>query len=296
MRILQYNIYFGDHPGVTIKERTTNVCRCILEQNADVLCLQEVLRELYGHVVQLLQSEYPYVYPDPEDGILNAYDTVIFSRHPIKRATKHKFEFTSMGRDIKLALITDDTDSKYYICTVHFESEFKDGCMKKIYQYSRCSDILYQLYKKTNIPVILCADTNTCEKSSLAFHNAFSYAHGWRDAWIESGSSKEHEITFDSEKNPILRSRYTDGKQMYRSRLDRVLHLSNLHIDNFKLFGDDPTGILSDHYGVICELTPQKPEGRGDYVSPHISPNGRVDVKSNEVKKRVYVSTKKMFK
>ncbi|VBB18438.1 endonuclease/exonuclease/phosphatase family protein [Yasminevirus sp. GU-2018] len=311
MKILQYNIYFGEHRGVSLSDRLQNVCGCIMEQNADVVCVQEVLRDSYSLMTALLKDMYPYAYPDPQDGIEIAYGTAIFSKFPIKRATTHKFEFTSMGRDIKLVMVEDDKNSKYYICNVHFESEFKDKCMKKIYQYSRCSDILYHLHKKTNIPVILCADTNVCNDSSKAFHEAFSFAKGWRDAWIENGSSKATELTFDSETNPILLSRYGDlnegAKQKYKSRLDRVLHLSNMHMIDFKLVGADNTKILSDHYGIVCDISQNKPETRGDYIPPYISPNNRPrtkDVKAileagtKDVKPKTTgqrVPTKKLF-
>lgn len=266
MKVLQYNIYFGELPGITLEKRLENVCACILEQDADVVCLQEVLRDTYDFIVVLLKDMYPHVYPDQSEGLITSYETLILSRYPIIRSTKYKYEFTSMGRDMKLILIADDK-SRYYICTTHFESEFKDGCMKKKYQYTRCADILYHLHKKTNIPIILCADTNVCSMTEKTFYDAFSYARGWRDSWIETGSTITNEITFDSDNNPILKSRHNDNK--YRSRLDRILHISKLHAVNFKLFGTENTRLLSDHYGIMCEFTDIKPENRGDYV-PHI--------------------------
>src|SRR5579872_731682 len=181
MKICQYNIYFGNHPEIQLSDRMRNVCQCILKQDADVVCLQEVLQTTFDLIVNMLENKYPYTYPDIEDGLTFSYGTLILSRYPINRATTHCFEYTSMGRDIKLITITDDNDDKYYICTSHFESEFKNNCMTKIFQYTRCAEILYQLYQKTNIPIILCADTNVCQLSESAFYNAFSYAKGWKD-------------------------------------------------------------------------------------------------------------------
>lgn len=278
MKIIQYNIYFGNHLDVTIDTRLENICGCLIDESADVLCLQEVLQSKYELLVALLFEKYPYVYPDSQTGLALVYETVIFSKHPIKKATKHDFEFTTMGRDIKLIMIQNTDQKKIYICTTHFESEFKDGCMKKIYQYNRCSDILTQIHKRTNIPIFLCADTNICKTSDASFCNSFSLKNGWRDAWIETGADTKIELTFNSDTNPILIERYGGGKSMYKSmyksmhksiyksRLDRIIHISDWHCSNFKLIGTDPMIIMSDHYGVVCTFSENKPEGRGEYI------------------------------
>jgi endonuclease/exonuclease/phosphatase family metal-dependent hydrolase len=277
MKICQYNIYFGNYPGINIDDRMKSVCQCILNQNADVVCLQEVVRNIYDLIVILLSEKYPYMYPD--DGLMCTYGTVIFSRYPIINAATHHFEFTSMGRDIKLAAITDNNLNTYYICTSHFESEFRDGCTKKIYQYNRCADILYQIYQKSKNPIIMCADTNVCPLSERNFHEAFSYAKGWRDTWVENGSSKTNEFTFDSYTNPILIK--NASKHKYISRLDRIMHLSNMHTNEFKIFGNDRDKILSDHYGIVCTFSDMKPIDRGDYIPPVISNTDRQKSKCN---------------
>lgn len=274
MKLLQYNIYFGEHTDISISDRMNNVCKCILEQDADVVCVQEVLCNMYNQIVVALNNVYSHVYPDPRDGLNVKYGTMILSKFPINSATTHKFEFTSMGRDIKLIMTTDAENNKYYICNVHFESEFKSKCMNKKYQYNRCSDILHHLHKKTNIPIFLCTDTNICDITLRAFHDAFNFTKGWRDAWIENGSVKERELTFDSDTNPILIKRYGNNDKLKRTckvRLDRILHLSNMHITDFKLIGTDNNEILSDHYGILCNVSSLKPESRGEYVSPDIS-------------------------
>jgi endonuclease/exonuclease/phosphatase family metal-dependent hydrolase len=271
MKIVQYNIYFGDHPKVDIESRLENICKCLLGEDADVVCLQEVLQTTYNLITGLLADTYPYAYPDPRLGLRMSYDTVIFSKHPIKTANSHKYEFTTMGRGIRLVKIQKD-QAEIYISTTHFESEFKGECSNKRYQYDKCSDVLYQIHRNTNIPIFLCSDTNVCKTTEASFHNSFTYAKGWRDAWIESGSDKETEITFDSDTNPILIERYCKAyKQTYRSRLDRILHLSGLHCTEFRLLGTDPRVIMSDHYGIVCTFSKTKPETRGNYIPPWIS-------------------------
>lgn len=307
MKICQYNIYFGVDLEINITDRMKNVCECILEQNADVVCLQEVLFTVYDQIVLLLSGKYPYIYPDPINELTSRYDTMILSVYPIMNSTTHKFDAlysegfkgTTMGRDLKLVLITDNDSNKYYICTTHFESEFRDRCTRKIYQYTTCSDILYQIYQKTGIPIILCADTNVCAQSSQPFHEAFNYAKGWRDAWVEDGSSKLHEITFDSNTNPILKERYASmdntTKQKFSSRLDRILHLSNMHMVDFKMFGTDENILLSDHYGITCTISNKKPEARGDYVPLVISHTDKKKINDPYNTRSIKSSGKKMF-
>jgi endonuclease/exonuclease/phosphatase family metal-dependent hydrolase len=276
MKIIQFNIYFGDHEGIDIHNRMKNLSKCLIDENADVVCLQEVLKLFYENLCDLLKIVYPYIWPDRKTGLDCEYGTAIFSKHPIKKSIKYNYEFTKMGRDLKLALIENEAKESVYVCTTHFESEFKQGCMKKIYQYKRCADILQRIYKKTKVPVILCADTNICTYTEKIFDTAFSYASGWIDTWIENKFTEpdtSNEYTFDSETNPILIKRYEKSqgqnqkKPIYKSRLDRVLHLSNFHSNDFKLIGTDKTIIISDHYGVSCTFSKHKPDKRPDYDS-----------------------------
>lgn len=307
MKICQYNIYFGHHPGVKMYDRINDVCKCILKQNPDVICLQEVLYEAHELIFTALSETYPFVYPNMSGDAyqIKSYDTMIFSRYPITKPKTYPFlSYTTMGRDLKLVVVTDKDSNEYYICTSHFESEFRDGCAKKIYQYESCSDILRQLYEKTKIPIFLCADTNVCSISEHSFHEAFSYVKGWRDAWIENGSSKTEETTFDPNTNPLLKIRYigmdNSAKQRFVSRLDRILHMSDLHTIDFKMFGTESDQILSDHYGIVCTVTKTKPEDRRIYVSPtFLIPNTR---KANDPfndtfnnNKRNKTITKKLF-
>jgi len=269
MKVAQYNIYFGEHKGISTIDRMRNLSKCLIGDNElDVVCLQEVLRDTFDDVCELLGKSFPYSFPDRTVGLSHTYDTAIFSKHPIKKQITHKYEFTTMGRNLKIALIEKKEQEKsLYVCTTHFESEFKNNCMKKLYQYQRCADILYLLHRKTKLPIVLCADTNVCKLSERTFHNSFTHIREWKDCWVENGSSFTNSLTFDSTTNPILTDRYSTGDDcvIYKSRLDRILHLSDLHSVDFKLIGTDKDNIISDHYGVVCTFSKEKPDGRDEY-------------------------------
>lgn len=295
MKIVQYNIYFGEHQGVNINERMKNLVSLLIKENPDVICLQEVLSEFYSDLCDGLEKTHSHCFPAKETGMDQKYGTVIFSKHPIKKSIRHKFEFTTMGRDLKLIMIENKDGETVYVCTSHFESEFNNGCMSKIYQYKRSADILSLLYQKTKTPIILCSDTNVCSESEKSFVDSFPHSDGWKDSWVENGMKFSDKITFDSRTNPILIKRYESGtdipfqskkkKPLFKARLDRILHLSDYHSNDFKLIGKDRDTIISDHYGVVCTFSKEKPEGRGDYTP----------IKSPEETKTNNKPYKKMF-
>ena len=264
MKIIQYNIYFGEHPEISIDFRLTNICKCLITENADIVCLQEVLQIKYSFMISLLSDAYPYIYPDPSDGLQIPYDTIICSKFPIIKSHTIKYENTEMGRNIKFVLIQNNICEQIYIATTHFESEYKNKCNKKINQYIKCADILEHLYISSHIPIFLCTDTNICNISWKEYYRIFNYKKKWRDTWMEI-KCKSNQFTFDPETNPILINRYNLAKNTskikypYKSRLDRILHISDYYLHDFKLIGLGSQYILSDHYGVSCIFSKEKP-------------------------------------
>jgi endonuclease/exonuclease/phosphatase family metal-dependent hydrolase len=252
LKVVQYNIYFGNS-DIMIDDRLNNICKCLNNISADVICLQEVLKDKYNILIENLKAKYPYICPDPKEwGKLN-YDTVIMSKYPIEKSIKHVYEFTEMGRNIKLVLIKNNDGDRFYICTTHFESEF-NIVLKKRYQYQRCADILHQIYQKTMVPIILCADTNICDESETNFNKAFACTKKWQDVWVEMGSLQNIKYTFDSSTNPILIKKYSKKNISCVARIDRILHLSDIKCTDLQLIGCDNI-IMSDHYGLLSTFS-----------------------------------------
>lgn len=253
LKVLQYNIYFGEDV-CDIDFRLHNVCSCILNTEADVVCMQEVLSTKYDMINYYIDHVYKYRYPDTID---HRYGTAIFSKYPLNKTQTIKYDFTRMNRDLKIALIND-----IYVGVTHFESEFGYNIGNKLYQYKLCSDIM-----KSYSPSIICMDSNICTKSAMIFNNVFHKNGTWRDSWIITGCDKKNEITFDSYTNPILLDIYSKNPDTYRyrSRLDRVLYIGDIRAKSIKLIGTDKTDndncqeskqviMLSDHYGVLVEF------------------------------------------
>lgn len=285
MKLLQYNIYFGHCNNININDRLSNICRKILEVDADIVCLQEVLIDKYDLIKNLVISKYMYIYPN---NITTRYDTAILSKQPFNNSNTHLFEYTNMNRNLKIVSTTID-GKDIIIATSHFESEFNNKIVNKLYQYDRCNSILRDIYNRTNIPIFLCVDTNICNNSENNFMNIFSYDNKWKDVWIETGSDKNKEITFNSNTNPILLDRYMDRKEnKYMSRLDRILHISDYSAINFDIINDTHI-ILSDHYGILCTFTDGIHYGKNEYKYNNIKQKRMTNIYT----KRLFNTSKK---
>ncbi len=244
MKIIQYNIFFGQCPNININQRLNNVCNYLLKKNADVICLQEVLKDKYELIKNNTNLAYPYIYPNK--CFEHRYDTIIFSRNPFIDSWTKQYDNTNMGRNMK-SLTINIRNKEIQIVTSHFESVFRNNAKNKIMQYIWCSDVLNKI-NKTGVSVILCADTNVCQNSEKEFTKSFD---NWKDAWIVSGSDEKSEITYDGEKNNIILANNIDDA-VYKSRLDRILYSSDLKCTKFEIIGDEPNEILSDHYGIMA--------------------------------------------
>jgi endonuclease/exonuclease/phosphatase family metal-dependent hydrolase len=219
-----------------------------MEIDADVVCLQEVLASKYNLIKQYVRTKYLYIYPG---NITNRYDSIILSKTKIINSCTHNFKYTNMNRNLKI-ITTSINNQHVIIATTHFESEFNNQVNNKLYQYYICNRILHNIYNKTKLPVFLCADTNICDYTEKHFMNIFGNNNKWKDGWIETGSNKTKEITFNSKTNPILLNRYKDKKDhKYMSRLDRILHISYYNAIEFNIIDNNNT-ILSDHSGISC--------------------------------------------
>lgn len=255
--ILSYNIWFSDENRT---ERTISLIETIKGQNADIICLQEVVKPVFDYLIKNL-TEYPYYYPINYNYI---YSCVIFSKYFITKAKEYEFENSSMGRKLVVGLLnltlqTSDNGSivvekfPLLIATSHFESLFKNNNPIKIEQYNKSKEILENLSKTygPGCSIIFCADTNL-----LAFEEKLYITQDtkWKDCWSEYGSKKSNKYTYDSILNDNLKNRDIG---IIRSRIDRIIYKDHnkLKLVNFKMIKGNTNWIEpSDHYGVLAEF------------------------------------------
>lgn len=273
LSVLQYNIFFGKLETDTdfdILNRIMLLCDQIKDLNADVVCLQEVTPNRYARIVAGLDT-YPYRYPDR---ITQSYDTAILSKYPIIDKGKAEYSATQMRRSI-IYITIYKSNRKICIATSHFESEFgaRFGDMPtKLIQYAEAEDVLDQISADTkSTSVVFCADFNSnnqlCDTTlykSFKFSSDSPINKNWRDAWIESGIDQNSMYTYDSYSNPMLITMGSRGEKKYRSRLDRILHKSDLYVSRFQMIKSDL--LISDHYPLITHFSQDKPDKHVEYA------------------------------
>jgi len=265
LSVLQYNIFFGKLETDTdfdILNRITLLCDQIKDLNPDVVCMQEVTPNRYARIVAGLDT-YPYRYPDR---ILQSYDTAILSKYPIIDKGKAEYSASQMRRSIMYVTIYK-SNRKICIATSHFESEFGArfaDMSTKLIQYAEAEDMLDRISTDTkSTSIVFCADFNSNNKlcddtlyKSFKFSSDSPIDKNWRDAWIESGIDQNSIFTYDSYSNPMLLAMSTDKK--YRSRLDRILHKSDLYVSKFQMIKSDL--LISDHYPLIIHFSQDRPD------------------------------------
>jgi endonuclease/exonuclease/phosphatase family metal-dependent hydrolase len=186
----------------------------IRQQNADVLCFQEFQTsrhpDYYDNIRPIQEMGYPYYYFSfDEDGDLQYYSSVIFSRYPILDTAKVRFPRPSLPEVLLQADLLVGSDT-VRVFTTHLQSfqlnpkdyqriekiksgqdsvishsrnifsKWKRGVVNRTLQ----AEITREMVSKTDYPKIFCADLNEIP-------NSYSYSQvrgDMQDAFLEKGS------------------------------------------------------------------------------------------------------------
>lgn len=262
--IMGFNIWFDSYMQ---RERLISLIKYIIKNKPDIICLQEVLPEIYKILINKLGRIYPYNFPN---SITYTYGCVIFSKHKITKCLQIPFKNSNMGRSAVIAKIEFPmivykgiTIEKIdlAIITSHFESVYKtnesNNPINKISQFTITESIMDEMYDEYS-NVIFCGDTNVSKEDEQHFIKTDTThfpdnpaANKWKDAWIYMGD-EENKYTFDSRSNKYLKMKNYN----YCSRLDRILYkCDDMELVDFKLIkeeeGEDE---ISDHYGTLTKF------------------------------------------
>lgn len=240
IKLLTYNIWFSD---IYINKRINLLVKLVNEKNPDVICFQEVRKDVLAVLVNKLKS---YKYWETSLNEDKYYGVVIFSKFKKVKTNIFKFKKTNMDRHFIIMELNLDNNFKINIVTTHLESEFKIKDYKDSFKYFQFNNLLKYLKNFNN--VVICGDMNISEKEN----NLFKLDNYWSDCWILDGSNIEKKYTFDYKTNMFI-----NNKTKYRSRLDRVFIKNNglLKLDRFDLVGNSKGLIPSDHFGIIVNLS-----------------------------------------
>ena len=280
-----FNIWFNEYH---IYERVSHIITEILQSKPriSVIALQEVTPKILEFINQSPIKSY-YNFANPENHLTSHYDVIILveKTYKINNYIKHPFNNTKMGRNIEIVSITDTkTKKQFLISTSHLESEFFNKTNKKINnttdannttdsniiinensnkikQFQETFELLEKIsnhdkinHKNSNNNVydliVFMGDMNITDVEEELFIK--NTPNDWKDYFIEFGSPKYLEFTYDHTKN---NNTYYNKK----SRLDRIYYKKNqetkLEPYSFTFLGQEPAKgklFFSDHFGLVA--------------------------------------------
>lgn len=242
LKIVSYNIWFDSFMR---QQRITSLLSKIFVENPEVICLQEVIEETHSRLSKELKTVYKYTYPE---FLPHRYGCVIYSKHPIEKATSLKFK-SNMGRQLDLAYIRLPTGNSIVIGNTHFESEFEEHNNVKKLQYRYASAMLQKIHNDNisdinYVGTLLCSDTNLTKYDENYYSTLFSK---FKDVWSVNDSDG---YTYDTKTNSLLTTINIENE--IRARIDRILYLpKNMkQVSSNTLKGDILE--ISDHYGIFA--------------------------------------------
>jgi hypothetical protein len=256
--VATFNIWFDKY---YILERTSQIIFEIIETRPklSVISLQEVTYYIYNILKQCLSNYYFFTeYTNNQQ-----YDTIILieKKFKINNIYKKSFTLTKMQRNFAFVCITDTNINKnYLISTAHLESEFKKNIdqpnIYKISQFEEAFNILEQYIKKSKFDyelVVFMGDTNISNQENDIFTQKIP--NEWKDFYVEFGSPKHLEFTYDHTKN-------NNTYFPIKSRLDRIYYKKNqkskMEPYTFSFLGQEPYRkylYASDHFGIVANFS-----------------------------------------
>lgn len=244
LSVVSYNIWFDETDR---NVRFDALLSLIKSNNPDIICLQEVVPEIYN-LLKIQLSEYKYFFPKQ---IKYRYGCVIFSKYIIENEYDHYYPNSKMGRNLLAVNIKYNSSINITIATSHFESLFDETNSNnvKLEQYMYAQNILNKLYDD-GYPVILCSDTNILSNEEKYF---FTDSR-WNDVFYDTSNDVSYETyTYDTKENKNL---ITRNIKEIRSRIDRIMYRGGMTIKSsyYKLLrgidGIEP----SDHFGLFTKF------------------------------------------
>ncbi len=237
VRVLTWNVWFGGH---MFEERRAALLAELERRKPDVICLQEVTKELLDVLLETRWVRNAYTVSELE--LFQTYDVAILSRLPVRRFSTLSLP-TQMGRRLLVA----ELGCGLSIGTIHLES-MKQSTQPRATQLRLIQPTLAALGDAA-----LCGDMNFQPSDPIetaALDPAFV------DVW-PAIRADDPGYTADSQ---INRMRFSLKPAMSRKRIDRVfLHGARWKPTEIELVGTEPIDIdgtfTSDHFGLACTLT-----------------------------------------
>lgn len=247
-----YNIWFDKFEQVN---RLNNIIKEIITHTPrlTVIALQEVTLFSYTFLLKSQLTKYYHI-----DTNVNfnefIYDNIFLvdKKYNYEHIFNKKFGYTRMNRSLK-GIHVQKNDDSFLIFTSHLESEFKKNTpnIYKLEQFKSAFSLIDSQFNKNEYSLIIfMLDTNILSSEDTLF----KIQNGWQDYFIDFGSPKVLEYTYDHTKNNNI-------KGNYKSRLDRIYYKNINNIfqpASFSFLGKEPINELysSDHFGLVASFEP----------------------------------------
>ncbi|MGI5137696.1 poly(A) polymerase [Streptomyces sp. CA-106110] len=251
VRVLTWNTLWDryDADRIDSARRRPELLRALRDADVDLIALQEVEADLLA----LLLRE-PWVRAgwtlgtDPRGPDVDTCGLLLLSRLPVREAASH-----ALGpHKAVTALVVETGMRPLVVAATHLSSDHSEnGADRRAAELARIAEGLAGL----DAELVLMGDFNDGG-------DAPQLTLGMRDAWSEAHGADDTTPTFDPGTNPLAAISSLSGRA---SRLDRVLlRGEGLRVRRAELCGDKPAAeglYLSDHYGVLAEVTSDATEG-----------------------------------
>ncbi|KAJ3195562.1 hypothetical protein HK101_011782 [Irineochytrium annulatum] len=242
LSLLQFNAWFD--PVHTV-QRLDAICDIARQCGAHVITLQELTPEMLEYLIPVLTLD-GYKTSKSISIQPRAYGEGIFVKRPLimESYTRRPLQDTIMGRELHVVKAKTPNGKVVSFATVHLEStaEFQKVRLAQL-------DKTFEDLNLSGLPWIVAGDTNLGKRDKVIL------PAGVKDAWVDAGSDRHEEVTWDTRINKNL----PDIKFKAFNRFDRIYFAgAGVSVTHFRTVGKSKvpgTKVYpSDHWGLHAEL------------------------------------------
>ncbi|KAL5840419.1 hypothetical protein ACOSQ3_013091 [Xanthoceras sorbifolium] len=263
LKILSYNVWFRE--DIEVHKRMESIGSLIQLHSPDVICFQEVTRNIYDIFKQSNWWDKYNCSVSDEMACTRRYFCMQLSTLPVKSFVRVPFSNSRMGRELCMAEIeVKGVEDPLIVATSHLESpKPQSDQMHSRERVAQAKEVLSRLIGSNSSPnMIFCSDMNWDDD----LEGRFPLFGGWIDAWEELRPGEDG-WTFDTKSNPML-----VGNWPLQKRLDRfICNLCDFKLDAIEMIGKEAIpGVTyckgkqkrkmelpvlpSDHYGLLLHV------------------------------------------
>jgi len=211
LRVATFNLWYADD---FFEERTAAMLAILRDEEADVICLQEVTPDFLQRLLaqQWIRDQYTASHSRPDSLGVMKYATVMLSKLKVLRFSSHDLPSFMDRRLIvgELSLQNHGVSHRVVVATIHLESESQTASRQ---QQMEC---MAAWLRQKDGSYIIAGDFNF---DTVAEENKALEVYNWQDVWPELKPNQDG-YTRDTAVNSLLRAQYPDGLQ---ARYDRII-------------------------------------------------------------------------